>query len=410
MNPRPVLHARTILVLEDDVAALETMRRRLEAHGADVMIATNGVDGLTELARRPPDAILCDLTMPAMDGLEFGRRLRSQPRYQQVLLIAVTGLNRLADLTDTWLVGFDGHIAKPVTPATFSALVARIAQHTRHLDPLPMGFPSPAQPNRESGARRVLGDLLYADPPMPLLLEADWAQLMHSIAASDPLALQTLFLRAHRLVFALAVPITHGRQGAEDVTLAVFDDVWHRAVTYDAASDSVVGWIMKWTRWQAIEHMRSEPRDTLRRRYDEAPAVPRSTEVLHPSSSLWERLAQRLRRKTHGRWRVSTAPQWVEPDWREVAPGISCQLLATDLERNRVSLLVRLAPRTDYPSHRHDAVEELYMLNGVLVVDEATFYPGDYRRAPAGAVDRRVWSETGCTGVLLTSLGDVILE
>ena len=408
MNPQPVLHARTILVLEDDVAALETMRKLLEAHGAHVMIATNGVDGFTELARRLPDAILCDLTMPAMDGLEFGRRLRSQPRFQHVLLIAVTGRDRLADLTDTWLTGFDGHVAKPVTPVTLSALVARIAQHTRHLDSPPPGPPIPAPPHQETGTRRVLGDLLYADPPMPLVLEADWTALIRSIAARDPQGLQALFQRVHRVVFTLAIRTTHHRTRAEDVTLAVFDDVWHHAATYDAASESVVGWIMKRARWRATQHVRVLPRAT-RRRYADAPAAPEAMDVLHPSSSIWERLAQRLGGKTRGEWGVSTASLWEEPDWREVAPGISCQLLATDSERNRVSMLVRLAPRTDYPSHRHDAVEELYMLHGVLMVDGDTFYPGDYRRAPAGAVDRRVWSETGCTGVLLTSLGDVIL-
>ena len=410
MNSRPLLHARTILVLEDDVVALDTMRKRLEAHGAQVMTATNGVDGFTELARRRPDAILCDLTMPVMDGLEFGRRLRSQPRYQQVLLIAVTGRDRLADLTDTWLTGFDGHLAKPVTPAALSALVARIAEHTRHLDPPPIGVPSPAQRNQEARPPRVLGDLLYADPPTPLVLEADWAELIRSIAARDPRALQTLFQRAHRLVFSLAVRITHHGKHAEDATLAVFDDVWRRAATYDAASESVVGWIMKQARVRGIEHRRFAPLDAHGRRYTEAPAAAGATDLFHPSPSLWERLAQRLRGKTRGSWRVSTAPQWVEPEWRAVAPGIACQLLATDSDRHRVSTLVRLAPRTDYPPHRHDAIEELYMLHGVLMVDEDTFYPGDYRRAPAGAVDRRVWSETGCTGVLLTSLGDVFLD
>jgi anti-sigma factor ChrR (cupin superfamily) len=106
---------------------------------------------------------------------------------------------------------------------------------------------------------------------------------------------------------------------------------------------------------------------------------------------------------------ASTAPHWAEPEWSDVAPGIACKLLATDTERNRISMLVRLAPGTDYPPHRHDEMEELYMLHGELIVDGETFYPGDYRRAAAGAADHRVRSETGCTGVLVTSLADAIL-
>jgi anti-sigma factor ChrR (cupin superfamily) len=89
-----------------------------------------------------------------------------------------------------------------------------------------------------------------------------------------------------------------------------------------------------------------------------------------------------------------------------VAPGIACKLLATDAATNRVSMLVRLAPGTDYPPHRHGGVEELYMLQGELIVDDETFHPGDHRRVEAGTEDHRVWSETGCTCVLLTSLHD----
>ena len=90
-------------------------------------------------------------------------------------------------------------------------------------------------------------------------------------------------------------------------------------------------------------------------------------------------------------------------------PGIDVKLLATEPEKKRVSMLVRLAPGTDYPPHRHAGIEELYLLQGELMIDDKKFYPGDYVRAEAGSVDHRVWSETGCTCVLLTSTKDIIL-
>jgi quercetin dioxygenase-like cupin family protein len=134
------------------------------------------------------------------------------------------------------------------------------------------------------------------------------------------------------------------------------------------------------------------------------------TGVLRPSGSLWERLARRIAAET-GQPPVAPEPRrWVdEPEWSEVAPGISVKLLATDPERSRVSLLVRLAPGTHYPPHRHDGVEELHMLEGELIVGDQTLHAGDYLRSEPGTVDRLVWSETGCTGVLLTSPGDAIL-
>ncbi|HEU4590713.1 MAG TPA: cupin domain-containing protein [Steroidobacteraceae bacterium] len=104
--------------------------------------------------------------------------------------------------------------------------------------------------------------------------------------------------------------------------------------------------------------------------------------------------------------------EWVrearEPDWEEVAPGISCKLLANDAERGRVSMLVRLAPGVDYPPHTHAGVEELHLLEGELWIDDQKLVPGDYNRAEPGTSDQRVWSETGCMCVLVTSTGDLL--
>ena len=132
------------------------------------------------------------------------------------------------------------------------------------------------------------------------------------------------------------------------------------------------------------------------------------TDVLRPADSLWERVARRIGKEADGA-PIGRAPALrVESEWDEPAPGIFCKLLATDTERNRVSMLVRLAPGVAYPPHEHAGVEELYLLHGELVIDDKKLYPGDYNRAEAGTGDRRVWSETGCTCVLLTSTQDIL--
>jgi anti-sigma factor ChrR (cupin superfamily) len=133
------------------------------------------------------------------------------------------------------------------------------------------------------------------------------------------------------------------------------------------------------------------------------------TDVLRPSASLWDRLARRVADEAGTQPLLPAPQQSPEPEWFAAAPGISCKLLATDTEKKRVSMLVRLAPGTDYPSHRHAGVEELHLLDGELMVDAKKLYPGDYLRSDAGSVDRRVWSETGCTCVLMTSIDDEIL-
>jgi ChrR Cupin-like domain len=132
------------------------------------------------------------------------------------------------------------------------------------------------------------------------------------------------------------------------------------------------------------------------------------TDVLRPPASLQTRLAARIAEETGKEPVLPPARQWSEPDWEQVAPGIECKLLATDTDRHRVSMLVRLAPGASYPAHTHAGVEELHLLDGELWIDERKLVPGDYNYGAPGAGDERVWSETGCTCVLVTSTKDIL--
>jgi hypothetical protein len=132
------------------------------------------------------------------------------------------------------------------------------------------------------------------------------------------------------------------------------------------------------------------------------------TDVLRPGRSLQERIARRIASETGTEAELPPASQWSEPEWEQVAPGIVCKLLATDSERHRVSMLVRLEPGASYPPHTHAGVEELHLLDGELWIDERKLAPGDYNYGAPGAGDDRVWSETGCTCVLVTSAKDVL--
>jgi quercetin dioxygenase-like cupin family protein len=132
------------------------------------------------------------------------------------------------------------------------------------------------------------------------------------------------------------------------------------------------------------------------------------TDVLRPPRSLRDRLAQRIADETGQEPVVPQPPEWSEPAWEKVAPGIECKLLATDEQRHRVSMLVRLEPGASYPPHTHAGVEELHLLHGELWIDERRLFPGDYNFGAPGEGDDLVWSETGCTCVLVTSTKDVL--
>jgi hypothetical protein len=128
------------------------------------------------------------------------------------------------------------------------------------------------------------------------------------------------------------------------------------------------------------------------------------TDVLRPNGALlWERLADRIGIRAN-----SPAPVLAASDWEEAGTGISYKILANDTQNHRVSMLVRLAPGAAYPPHTHAGVEELYLLDGELFIDGRKLYPGGYNRAEMGTGDQHVWSETGCTCVLLTASDDVL--
>jgi hypothetical protein len=146
--------------------------------------------------------------------------------------------------------------------------------------------------------------------------------------------------------------------------------------------------------------------EALRRVTDSFVSWP--TDVLQPSASLAGRLAQRIAADTGGEPVLPGTTEWAEPEWEEAAPGIYVKLFAADTESDRVSMLVRLAPGTAYPPHLHAGVEELHLLSGELWIEDRKLHPGDYNRAEPGTGDKRVWSETGCTCVLITSPSDVL--
>lgn len=137
------------------------------------------------------------------------------------------------------------------------------------------------------------------------------------------------------------------------------------------------------------------------------------TQELPVPVPLWERLLERIA-SVPQKAQASAPPclaspvahGWQEPQWQAAAPGITCKLLSTDNETNRVSMLVRLAPGIAYPPHRHASVEELYLLEGELWIEDRKLLPGDFNRAEPGTSDQRVWSGTGCMCLLITSPSD----
>jgi ChrR Cupin-like domain len=132
------------------------------------------------------------------------------------------------------------------------------------------------------------------------------------------------------------------------------------------------------------------------------------TDVLRPPAPLQARLARRIAGGPNAWLVLPQGRPEPQPEWEDVAPGISVKILASDPQRHMVSMLVHLVPGGEYPPHTHAGVEELHLLEGELWIDERKLHAGDYNRAEPGTGDKRVWSETGCSCVLVTSTRDVL--
>lgn len=89
--------------------------------------------------------------------------------------------------------------------------------------------------------------------------------------------------------------------------------------------------------------------------------------------------------------------------WQELAPGLSMKVLFHDAAGARTTMLLRLAPGGTLIGHRHQQVEEFYVLEGSCLCAGEFLQVGDYHRAEAGTVHPVTSSEQGCLALVMTS-------
>lgn len=108
-----------ILIVEDHAPNLMLMEHLLRAFGHTTFSAQDGVEAVSRAKEISPDLILMDLQMPNMDGFEAARQIRALPALAGVPIIAVTASAMVGDRDKILARGFDGYVAKPITPETF---------------------------------------------------------------------------------------------------------------------------------------------------------------------------------------------------------------------------------------------------------------------------------------------------
>jgi two-component system CheB/CheR fusion protein len=112
-----------ILVVDDMQDMLLVFRSLLEVSGATVFAATGAREALDILAQEDVDLLISDISMPEIDGYEFLRRVRANPRLAELPAIAVSGMQRDDDIANARAAGFSAHIGKPMSVERLNAVI-----------------------------------------------------------------------------------------------------------------------------------------------------------------------------------------------------------------------------------------------------------------------------------------------
>jgi CheY-like chemotaxis protein len=118
-----------ILLVEDNEMNRDMLSRRLIRRGYEVVLATNGQEGLAIAKSSSPDLILMDLSLPTLDGWEATRQIKSSVSTAAIPIIALTAHAMSGDKEQALAVGCDDYDTKPIE---FERLLEKIALQLEH--------------------------------------------------------------------------------------------------------------------------------------------------------------------------------------------------------------------------------------------------------------------------------------
>jgi CheY-like chemotaxis protein len=122
----------TVLVVEDYDNARKALCLLLASYGVTPLSAAGGEEALRVALERNPDAIVCDIRMPGIDGFELLKRLRANPKTQGIPVVAMSGMGSDVDPDKIRSSGFADHLMKPVMPDAIAAWLHRVWSERRN--------------------------------------------------------------------------------------------------------------------------------------------------------------------------------------------------------------------------------------------------------------------------------------
>jgi CheY-like chemotaxis protein len=122
------MERKKILIVDDDKKNRYLVSYLLEKEGFEVVMATNGFEGIEAAKKQQVDLIIMDIKMPKMDGHETTRRIRRLKKYKSIPIIALTSYAMAEDKEKAFKAGCTGYMSKPITPETFISEIKKFPE------------------------------------------------------------------------------------------------------------------------------------------------------------------------------------------------------------------------------------------------------------------------------------------
>jgi len=119
-----------ILIVDDDPAITTLLKMTFELEGHLVMTASDGIEALSLARRIHPAAMVVDVMMPEMDGLELVRQLRANAATAGIPIVCCSARSLAGDVEAGMAAGADDYVPKPCDPLELVARVERVAHRT----------------------------------------------------------------------------------------------------------------------------------------------------------------------------------------------------------------------------------------------------------------------------------------
>ena len=171
-----------LLIVDDDAGLRALFRTTFEVVDVEVEEASNGADALASIERNPPDAVVLDVRMPGMDGLELCRRIKAEPSLAHVAVVLLSGSRE--EGAGAQAAGADAFMPKPFSPLELLTVVGRLTEGLGPAPPRPLPAEDAAADQQILLYARDLRHLLEIERGQRLLLENAYQETVGALASA----------------------------------------------------------------------------------------------------------------------------------------------------------------------------------------------------------------------------------